>query len=44
VVTRQREEARMAVMRRRALEAALARKVPRNLFSSQPRTGRFSYA
>jgi hypothetical protein len=35
VVTRQKEEARMAVMRRRALEAGLARKVPRNLFSRE---------
>lgn len=35
VVTRQKEEARTAVMRRRALEADLTKKVPRSVFSRE---------
>ncbi len=35
VVTRQKEEARTAVMRRRALEAGLPKKAPRSLFSRE---------
>jgi hypothetical protein len=35
VVTRQKEEARTAVMRRRALEAGLTKEVPRSVFSKE---------
>ena len=35
VVTRQKEEARMAVMRRRALEAGLTKKIPRSVLSRE---------